>query len=40
VDHRHAVDRASAEEIRVHPAYVSFLSALNAHGIIDQIPAR
>lgn len=31
--------RALAEEItRPHPAYVSFASALNAHGMIDQAP--
>lgn len=31
--------RALVEEItRPYPAYVSFASALNAHGIIDQVP--
>lgn len=31
--------RALAAEItRPHPAYVSFTSALNAHGMIDQVP--
>jgi len=31
--------RALAQEItRPHPAYVSFTSALNAHGMIDQVP--
>lgn len=31
--------RALAAEItRPHPAYVSFASALNAHGMIDQVP--
>lgn len=31
--------RRLAEEItRPYPAYVSFLSALNAHGMIDQVP--
>lgn len=31
--------RALVEEVtRPHPAYVSFTSALNAHGMIDQVP--
>jgi Predicted transcriptional regulator len=31
--------RALVEEItRPYPAYVSFMSALNAHGMIDQVP--
>ena len=37
-----AVDpRTLVEEItRPYPAYVSFTSALNAHGMIDQVPRR
>ena len=33
--------RALADEItRPHPAYVSFFSALSAHGVIDQVPRQ
>lgn len=32
--------RLAAEVTRPHPAYVSFASALNAHGMIDQRPRQ